>query len=84
MTVRRPQVAANRSTGALDFIDADGRTLARIEAATAPIERRFPHGYADIGWPFLPALGRAALEIDVARPRAQRFAALGADGRFSP
>ncbi len=38
--------AANRSTGALDFIDADGRTLARIDAATAPVERRFPHGRA--------------------------------------
>lgn len=40
--------------------------------------------YAGIGWPFLAALGRAALEIDVARPRAQRSIALGADGRCSP
>lgn len=40
--------------------------------------------YAEIGWPFLSALGRAALEIDVARPRAHRFAALAADGRFVP
>ena len=226
--------AANRATGALDFIDADGRTLVRIDAASSPIERRFPHGraqkgsawvergkstpgprdfstsnfmpldeahrlliavvlpeavapaqrfdlapaahdylrhcmgmlpaecadpvyaaadykpthakyllggagqatlpdgvrsfnkvgrsfgyladcayisdaargaefflsaslyvnaddvvgdgryeYAEQGWPFLAALGRAALEFDVARPRAHRFAALGADGRFA-
>ena len=38
--------AANRNTGALDFIDADRRTLARIDAATSSIERRFPHGRA--------------------------------------
>jgi hypothetical protein len=39
--------------------------------------------YRSVGWPFLAALGRAALEADVARPRAHPFVPLGADGRFA-
>jgi hypothetical protein len=39
--------------------------------------------YKETGWPFLAALGRAALEVDAARPRAQPFVPLGADGRFA-
>ena len=39
--------------------------------------------YRETGWPFLAALGRAALEVDAARPRAHPFAALGANGRFA-
>ncbi len=39
--------------------------------------------YRETGWPFLAALGRAALEVDVARPRAHPFVPLGADGRFA-
>ncbi len=38
--------------------------------------------YKELGWPFLAALGRAALEVDAARPRAQPAVLLGADGRF--
>ena len=39
--------------------------------------------YRETGWPFLAALGRAALELDAARPRAHPFVALGANGRFA-
>ena len=39
--------------------------------------------YQETGWPFLAALGRAALDVDAARARAQPAALLGADGRFS-
>ena len=39
--------------------------------------------YKETGWPFLAALGRAALEVDAARPRAQPSVRLGADGRFA-
>ena len=39
--------------------------------------------YRATGWPFLAALGRAALEVDAARPRAHPFVPLGADGRFA-
>lgn len=38
--------ADNRSTGAVDFVDPEGRTRARIDADVTPIERRFPHGRA--------------------------------------
>ena len=38
--------------------------------------------YRATGWPFLAALGRAALEVDAARRRAHPFVPLGADGRF--
>ena len=38
--------------------------------------------YKETGWPFLAALGRAALEVDAARPRAQPSVRLDADGRF--
>ena len=39
--------------------------------------------YRATGWPFLAALGRAAIEVDAARPRAHPFVPLGADGRFA-
>ena len=39
--------------------------------------------YKETGWPFLAALGHAALEVDAARPRAQAFVRLDADGRFA-
>ncbi len=38
--------------------------------------------YKETGWPFLAALGRAALAVDAARPRAQPFVGLDADDRF--
>ena len=40
--------------------------------------------YREVGWPMLAALGKAALAVDAARPRAHPFQALGADGRFVP
>jgi hypothetical protein len=39
--------------------------------------------YRESGLPFLVALGRVALELDAARPRAHPFVPLGADGRFA-
>jgi hypothetical protein len=39
--------------------------------------------YRETGLPFLAALGRAALEVDVARSRTHPAVTLGADGRFA-